>query len=340
MPKIVRFETYGGPEVLKIVEEPAKDPGPGEVRLKVEAIGLNRAEVMLRTGKYVAVPRFPARIGIEAAGVVDAVGEGVGDVRVGEQVSAVPFLSCDRHGNWTPDSVVKYGVYGESAIVPAWTVARNPEGTTAIEAAAAWCQYLTAWGGMIDFAGLNSDSIVLVSAASSSAGLGAIQIAKSEGALTIAATRTAAKRESLFEAGADHVIVTDTEKITERVKQITDGQGFTIAYDPVGGPFLTDLIAAAMPCGIIVNYGNLSAENVNFYVLSMLAKRLTIKSHSLFDTMRDPEPRERGKRYIVDRMRSGVLRPVVSRTFPLDEVSAAHRYMESNEQIGKIVVVT
>jgi NADPH:quinone reductase len=340
MPKIARFEKYGGPEVLKVFDEPLEEPGTGEVRLKVEAMGLNRAEVMLRTGKYVAVPRFPARIGIEAAGVIDAVGAGVTDVRVGEHVSAVPFLSWDQYGNWTSDSVVKYGVDGESAIVPAWTVARNPKGTTAIDAAAAWCQYLTAWGGMIDFAGLNKESIVLVSAASSSAGLGAIQIAKAEGALTIAATRTAAKREFLLNAGADHVVVTDTENLAERVKQITNGQGFTIAYDPVGGPFVTDLVAAAMPCGIIVNYGNLSSENVNFYVLSMLAKRLTIKSHSVFDTMRDPDARERGKAYIVERMRSGALRPIISRTFPLAEIVAAHRYMESNEQIGKIVVVT
>ena len=340
MPRIVRFEEYGGPEVLKIFDEPLKDPGPGEVRLKVEAIGLNRAEVMLRTGKYVAVPEFPARIGIEAAGVVDAVGADVTDVKVGEHVSAVPFLSWDRWGNWIPDSVIKYGVYGESAIVPAWTVARNTEGTSMTDAAAAWCQYLTAWGGLIDFGRLNDQSIVVVSAASSSAGLGAIQIAKAEGAFTIAATRTPAKRDFLLDAGADHVVVTDTEDFAERVKHITDGQGFTIAYDPVGGPFVSDLIAAAMPGGLIVNYGNLSSENVNFYVLSMLAKRLTIKSHSVFDTMRDPEARKRGKRYIVDRMRSGALRPIVSRTFPLTEIVAAHRYMESNEQIGKIVVVT
>jgi NADPH:quinone reductase-like Zn-dependent oxidoreductase len=340
MSRIVRFEQYGGPEVLKIFDEPLKEPGPGEVRLKVEAIGLNRAEVMLRTGKYVTVPEFPARIGIEAAGVVDAIGAEVTDISVGEHVSAVPFLSWDRWGNWIPDSVIKYGVYGDSGIVPAWTVARNPEGTSATDAAAAWCQYLTAWGGLIDFAHLNDQSIVVVSAASSSAALGAIQIAKSEGALTIAATRTLAKRQSILKAGADYVIVTDTENFVERVKQITDGQGFTIAYDPVGGPFVADLIAAAMPGGIIVNYGNLSSENVNFYVLSMLAKRLTIKSHSVFDTMRDPEARERGKRYVVDGMRSGALRPIVSRTFPLTEIVAAHRYMESNEQIGKIVVVT
>ena len=338
MPRIVRFERFGGPDVLKIFNEPLREPGTGEVRLKVEAIGLNRAEVMLRTGKYVTAPQFPARIGIEAGGVVDAVGDGVTDVKVGERVSAVPFLSWDKFGNWIPDSVVKYGVYGESAVVPAWTVARNPEGTSAIDAAALWCQYLTAWGGMIDYAGLSKESIVLVTAASSSAGLGAIQIAKAEGALTIAATRTAAKRQFLLDAGADHVIVTDEEDLAERIKKITNGQGFTIAYDPIAGPIMGALIEGAMPCGIIVNYGNLSTDNVNFYILPMLGKRLTIKSHSLFDSMRDENARERGKRYIFEHVRSGALRPIIDRTFPLIEVVAAHRYMESNLQKGKIVV--
>ena len=340
MPKIVRFEKFGGPEVLKIFEEPLQEPGPGDVRLKVEALGLNRAEVMLREGKYVTLPQFPARIGIEAAGIVDAVGAGVTEVKVGERVSAVPFLSCDEFGNWIPDSVVKYGVYGESAVVPAWTVARNPEGTSVIDAAAIWCQYLTAWGGMVDYAGLNKESIVLVTAASSSAGLGALQIAKAEGALTIAATRSATKRQFLLDAGANDVIVTDDENLAERIKNITNGQGFTIAYDPVGGPLVGELVEGAMPCGIIVNYGNLSPDNINFYVLSMLAKRLTIKSHSLFDTVRDANARERGQRYVFNGVQSGALRPIIDSTFPLDEIVESHRYMESNNQKGKIIVTT
>lgn len=340
MPKIVRFEKFGAPDVLKVFDEPLQEPGPGDVRLKVEALGLNRAEVMLREGKYVTVPQFPARIGIEAAGIVDAVGEGVTDVKVGERVSAVPFLSWDQFGNWIPDSVVKYGVYGESAVVPAWTIARNPEGTSAVDAAAIWCQYLTAWGGMVDYAGLNQESIVLVTAASSSAGLGALQIAKAEGALTIAATRTAAKRQFLLDAGADDVIVTDEENLPERIKKITNGQGFTIAYDPVGGPLMGELVEGAMPCGIIVNYGNLSSDNINFYILSMLAKRLAIKSHSIFDTMRDANARERGQRYVFDRVKSGALSPIIDSTFPLDDVVASHRHMESNEQKGKIIVTT
>ena len=340
MPKIVRFERFGTADVLRIFDEPLAKPGPGDIRLKVEALGLNRAEIMLREGKYVTAPKFPARIGIEAAGTVDAVGDGVTDVKVGERVSAVPFLSCDQFGNWIPDSVVTYGVYGESAIVPAWTIARNPEGTSAVDAAAIWCQYLTAWGGMVDYAGLNKDSIVLVTAASSSAGLGALQIAKGEGALTIAATRTAEKRQFLLDAGADDVIVTDDEDLAKRVKDITDGRGFTIAYDPVGGPLISALVEGAMPCGTIVNYGNLSPDNVNFYILSMLAKRLAVKSHSLFDTMRDPDARKRGQRYVFEGVQSGALRPIIDRTFQLDDIVASHKHMESNVQKGKIVVTT
>ena len=340
MPKIVRFEKNGGPEVLKIVDEPLREPGPGEVRLKVEAFGLNRAEVSLREGNYVAVPKFPSRIGIEAAGVVDAVGDGVTEVEVGEHVSALPFLSSDDFGNWTPDSVIKYGVYGESAVVPAWSVARNPAGISAVDAAALWCQYLTAWGALVNTAGLNNNSIVLVTAASSSAGLGAIQIAKMEGALTIATTRTAAKRDFLLEAGADEVIVTDDEDLATRTKEITNGQGYTIAYDPVGGIFMNDLIEAAMPCGFIVNYGNLSPTKVNFDILSMLGKRLTLNTHSIYDTTRIESVRNRGKDYIFRHVQSGELKPIVDRIFPLEQIVAAHQYMESNQQMGKIVVTT
>ena len=144
----------------------------------------------------------------------------------------------------------------------------------------------------------------------------------------------------MLDAGADDVIVTDEENLPERIKKITNAQGFTIAYDPVGGPLMGELVEGAMPCGIIVNYGNLSSDNINFYILSMLAKRLAIKSHSLFDTMRDANARERGQRYVFDRVKSGALSPIIDSTFPLDDVVASHRHMESNEQKGKIIVTT
>ena len=209
MPRIVRFNKTGGPEVLKLYDEPLQEPGEGAVRFKVEAIGLNRAEVMFRDGKYAADPVFPSRIGIEGSGTIDALGAGVTGFKVGDKIAAIPFLSWDKWNNWTAESVMRYGIYGESAIVPAYTVVPNPDNISMVEAAAIWCQYLTAWGGIINYAKLTTDDIALITAASSSAGLGGLQIAKLTGAMTIAVTRPVGKKQFLLDAGADHVIVTD-----------------------------------------------------------------------------------------------------------------------------------
>jgi NADPH2:quinone reductase len=338
MARIVRFNQTGGPEVLKIYDEPLKEPEAGEVRLKVEAMGLNRAEIMFRDGKYAADPVFPSRIGIEGAGTIDAIGAGVSGFKIGDKVAAIPFLSSDKWGNWTPESVTRYGVYGDSAVVPAYSVAHNPDNISMIEAAAIWCQYLTAWGGVMNYAKLTSDDIVLITAASSSAALGGLQIAKLTGATVIAATRTAEKNQFLLDAGADHVVVTDDEILTERVMDITDGQGFSVAYDPVGGEFMAELVAAARPGATIVNYGNLRTEPINVPILPMLLKRIDIKFHSVFDTMRLAEERERGIKFVLENVASGALKVIVDKIFPLDQIVEAHRYMEANAQMGKIVV--
>ena len=338
MARIVRFNQTGGPEVLKIYDEPLKEPEAGEVRLKVEAMGLNRAEIMFRDGKYAADPVFPSRIGIEGAGTIDAIGAGVSGFKIGDKVAAIPFLSSDKWGNWTPESVTRYGVYGDSAVVPAYSVAHNPDNISMIEAAANWCQYLTAWGGVMNYAKLTSDDIVLITAASSSAALGGLQIAKLTGATVIAATRTAEKNQFLLDAGADHVVVTDDEILTERVMDITDGQGFSVAYDPVGGEFMAELVAAARPGATIVNYGNLRTEPINVPILPMLLKRIDIKFHSVFDTMRLAEERERGIKFVLENVASGALKVIVDKIFPLDQIVEAHRYMEANAQMGKIVV--
>ena len=340
MPRIVRFNETGGPEVLKIEDLPPDEPGEGEVRIAVAAFGLNFAETMLRRGVYIADPVFPSRIGVEAAGTIDALGPGVSGFTIGDRVGIVPAQSSDRFGNWTPESG-KYGTYGESTLAPVHAVGRNPENVSDEVCAAVWCQYLTAWGALIDYAGVSGDDIVLVTAATSSAGLAGLQIAKEAGARVIAATRTAAKKDFLADrVGADAVIVTDDEDLVRRVMEITSGQGFTVAYDPVGGPNIATLIAAAQPGAKIVNYGNLHAEPVNFPMLPMLAKRLNLKCHSCYDTTRDAPALARGYAYVLDRVQSGALKPVIARTFALDQIVEAHRYMEAQTHIGKIVVTT
>jgi len=327
MPKIIRFHETGGPEVLKIEDLPASEPGKGEVRLKVEAIGLNRAEVMYRQGQYLENPRLPSRIGYEAAGIVESVGPDTPGVRVGDRVSSIPSFSMG-----------KYGVYGESALVPADSVAPVPDTLSAAEAASIWMQYITAFGALIEFGRLQAPEVVVITAASSSVGLAAIQIVKSVGATAVATTRGEAKKQALLDAGADHVVVTEHQDLAEAVKDLTDGKGAGMIFDPVAGPYLEKLAGAAASGGTIFEYGALSMAPTPFPLFEALAKGLTVRGYTLFEIVSDPEKLARGKQFIYDGLASGNLKPVIAATFPLEDIVEAHRYMESNRQLGKIVV--
>jgi NADPH:quinone reductase-like Zn-dependent oxidoreductase len=327
MPKIIRFYETGGAEVLKIEESPLVEPGVGEVRLAVEAIGLNRAEVMFRNGQYLENPVLPSRLGYEAAGIVDALGPGTDGVKIGDRVSTIPSFSMGT-----------YGVYGESAVVPAYAVASYPESLSPVEGAAIWMQYLTAFGALIEFGQLQKGASVLITAASSSVGLAAIQIAKSVGAIVIAATRGAGKKSALMSAGADQVIATDEEDLVERVMTITSGKGVNLVFDPVAGPSLGALAEAAAPGATIFEYGALSPAPTAFPLFPALAKGLTVRGYTLFEIVKNPERLARGKQFIYNGLESGALKPVIDRTFPLESIVEAHRYMESNQQTGKIVI--
>ena len=154
-------------DVLQLDEVIEREPRSGEVRIRVEAIGLNRAEVMFRRGEYLEDPNFPSRIGYEAAGTVEAVGDDVEHIQVGDRVSTIPSFSMGE-----------YGVYGETAVVPAYAIASYPDNLTAEQGAAIWMQYITAYGALIHYGKLQAEQTVLITAASSSVGLAAIQIAK------------------------------------------------------------------------------------------------------------------------------------------------------------------
>ena len=327
MPKIIRFHETGGADVLQIEDLPLEEPSEGEVRLKVEAIGLNRAEVMFREGQYLEDPELPSRLGYEAAGIVDAVGPGVDDIQIGDCVSTIPAFSMGT-----------YGVYGESAIVPAYAVASYPDNLSASEGAAIWMQYVTAYGALIDIGQLKAGDTVVISAASSSVGLAAIQVAKAAGAVAIATTRGSAKKQFLLEAGADHVIVTNEEDLVESVIAITAGNGANLIFDPIGGPLLQTLADAAAVGATIVEYGALSPDPTPFPLFSALKKGLAVRGYTLFEIVKDAERLARCKQYIYDGLKSGALKPVIDSTFPLDAIVDAHRYMESNRQKGKIVV--
>jgi NADPH:quinone reductase-like Zn-dependent oxidoreductase len=199
-------------------------------------------------------------------------------------------------------------------------------------------QYLTAFGALIEYGKMKKDDIVLITAASSSVGLAAIQMTKTAGAMAIATTRGTAKKSFLLDAGADHVIVTDKEDLTKEVMTSTSGKGATIIFDPVAGPLLGKLAHAAASGAIIFEYGALHPAATTFPLFTALAKGLTVRGYTLFEIVRDPEKLARGMKAVYEGLESGVLKPIIDRRFALDEIAEAHRYMESNQHKGKIVV--
>lgn len=327
MVKIVRFHTLGSADVLKLEELPMPEPAEGEVRLKVDAIGLNRSEVLFREGNYLETPQLPSTLGYEAAGVIDAIGTGVSGFQIGDRVSTIPAFS-----------MTKYGVYGESAVVPAYAVARYPENLSAMEGAAIWMQYLTAYGALVEFGQIKSQDFVLITAASSSVGYAAIQIAKELGAVAIATTRGAGKKQMLQDEGADYVIVTEEEDLPQRVMEITSGHGADIIFDPVAGSFLETLANAAANNATIFEYGALSTEPTPFPLFPALQKGLKVQGYVLSQITSNPQRLEKAKQYVYQGLESKKLKPILDKHFSLENIVEAHRYMESNQQNGKIIV--
>lgn len=328
MTRQIRFHRHGGPEVLRIEEATVPAPGPGEVRIRVKALGLNRAEALLRAGTYIETPAaFPAGLGLEAAGIIDAIGAGVSEIAPGDAVSIIP-----------PRSMLRWPAYGEHIIYPAPQVVKHPAFLSWEQAAASWMQYLTAYGALIDIARLSRGDFVAVTAASSSVGLAAMQIARMVGATPIAVTRSAAKEQALRAIGADHVIASAEGDLQSRLLEIAGGENIRVVFDPVGGPIFEPLTAAMSQGGLLIEYGGLSAAPTPFPLFTALRKSLTLRGYLVHEITGDPARLAAAKAFILDGLASAALRPVIARTFAFEEIIEAHSYLESNAQIGKIVV--
>ncbi|WP_213989969.1 zinc-dependent alcohol dehydrogenase family protein [Sodalis sp. dw_96] len=325
--KIVRFHKTGGAEVLQFDELPLPAPGQNEVRLRVKALGLNRADIMYRSGHYLETPILPSKSGYEASGIIEAVGHGVDSSWIGKTVSTVP-------GTF---SLNEYGVYGEVAVVPFRSIAEYPSNLSYEEGASIWMQYLTSYGALIWLGQVSKGDFVLITAASSSVGVASIQLVKVQGGASIAVTRTAAKKARLLELGADHVIITDEEDLAGKVNEITNGKGARVSFDPIGGKMLELLAAAAAHKGLIVEYGALASEQTPYPLFTALAKSLTIRGYVVNELTQEKEFQD-AKQYIFDHLASGAFKPLIDRTFRFDDIVEAHRYMEANNQVGKIVV--
>ncbi|MGW2559648.1 zinc-dependent alcohol dehydrogenase family protein [Streptomyces sp. NPDC001514] len=327
MTRAVLFHDLGGPEVLTVEDVPLREPGRGEVLIRVEAIGLNRADALFRSGTYYYRPTLPgSRIGYEAAGIVEATGDGVTGFAPGDPVLAAANFDFGVHG-----------VHAERIVLPETSVVARPDGTDAVTAAAVWLTYSTAYGGLVTTGGLRPGDHVLITGASSGVGTAAIQTAARIGALPIATTRTDTKRQRLLDLGAAHVIATDEEDLVKEVARITGGHGAQLAFDAIGGPGFARIGDALTPGGAAVLYGWLDPRP------SELSRNWphTVHTYNNHVYTESEAGRRRAAHFIASGLRDGSLSPVVGATFDgLERIVDAHRLMESNTHFGKIVVST
>lgn len=326
--KAVIFDHPGGPEVLQLSTVNVPAPQANEVRIRVEAFGLNRAEVLYRHGFHPTQASFPSRIGYEAAGVIESLGTEVTGFAVGDHVGTLPVMTLNKHG-----------AYGELMTAPAAAITHSPPALTAAESAALWTSYMTAYGGLTDFVSLAPGDFVLITAASSNSALAAIQIVKMLGATPIAVTRSQAKKGVLQEFGANHIVVSDEENLVERVMQITEGKGVNLVFDPVGGPAAEFFVELAAPYCAVVLYGVLNTDPTPFPLMAALQKNVSFHAYAMY-LWDKPERDQQAITFIRNGVAKGLLRPLVGRQFTLEQITEAAQYMDSMEQVGKIVVTT
>jgi NADPH:quinone reductase-like Zn-dependent oxidoreductase len=326
MAKAIRIHAQGGPEVLRIEDIDFGEPGPGEVRLRVEAVGLNRSEAMFRAGRYPVPVELPSPIGYEGVGTIEALGAGVEGFAAGERVSVLPMTSPAQ------------GLWAEQAIVPARALLRAPPGLTPAEAASIWMQYMTAYA-IVEVANVGIGDGVIVRAASSSVGIAAIQLANWAGAVSIACTRTSDKTQALLDLGAAHVVATEEEDLVARVMEITGGKGARTAFDPVGGPYVDTLAQALAPRGILFVYGGLSEQPTPYPHWPCAMKGLSMRGWVASEIWNHPHRFQAARETILAGLAGGHLKPVIAKEFSgLEQIRAANEFLESNQQVGKVVV--
>jgi NADPH:quinone reductase-like Zn-dependent oxidoreductase len=325
MAKVVRIHKFGGPEGLSIDQIDVAAPGPGEVLIEVGAIGLNRAETMVMNGDFGQFP-LPAAIGYEAAGKVLSIGSDVADVAVGDRVAILPGLP------------LPYGACGDTILCPAELLVKLLEGQPYPEAAATWMAYITAYA-VRAFRPIAAGEAVLITAASSSVGLAAIQIVNADGGVPIAVTRGKAKADALRRHGAAHVITSDEQDVSETVMEITSGRGAAVALDPIGGPKFPAILSSLSQGGLAVVYGGLGGEPTNFSAPFMSFRELSIRGFATNHFMSVPQQKSDVVAYIKAGLLEGKFKPVIDRRFALAEITEAYRHLLRNEQIGKIVVI-
>ena len=320
--KAILFDQLGGPEVMKLGEAPKPEVRPGWVLLKNHAIGINFADNFFRQGQYLIRPKLPDTPGLEAAGVVEAVGPGVEHLKPGMRVTAI--------GTRT---------YAEYCVASASQVMPLPDFVSFTEGAAFPIQTLTAYHMLHTSHQTTPGQTVLVHSAAGGVGIVAVQIAKAAGARVIGTVSSDSKINIVKEYGAEAVINYATRDFAEEAMKLTDGKGIDLILDAVGKPTLEKGLSCLAPFGHLILYGRAGGPPDPVNLMALFQKSLKVSGFVLYTVSAMPDKHRQGIEKSFQLMKQGKLKMLVGKTFPLAEAAEAHRYMESRQSVGKLVLI-
>lgn len=337
MSRMIRFHRFGGADVLKCEEVPTPKQAAGEVLVRVAAIGVSWEDVLWRQNLASEQARLPAGIGAEVAGEVEALGEGVDDLQIGDKVA-----SFQAH---TPN---RYPAYGDHVLMPreALTLYPASDHFTAAEAAVHYTPQLSAYFALANLAKLKSGQTVLVTEAARCIGGSMVQMAKALGAHVVAATRNAEPHDALLKLGADKVVLTEEQDLSLAVGNFTHTKGVEVVVDGCGGHQMAMLGDVAAPCGKLILYGLDGGNEAAFPAWTAFRKHLQFHRFSLVDFTGHAELGIKPDAVAVaaaleeiNRMTAqGLLRPIIDRRFKFDEFAEAHHHLEAFPSLGRVVI--
>jgi NADPH2:quinone reductase len=322
MARTIIIEAHGGPEVLKLVDRQVGEPGPGQVRLRHQACGLNFIDVYQRSGLYPMA--LPAALGMEASGVVEAVGEGVSHVKPGDRVAY---------------AAMPPGAYTEARVMPAAQVCPLPDAIPFDQGAAMMLKGMTVQYLFHRTTPLKAGDVVLFHAAAGGVGLLACQWAKSEGITLIGTAGSDDKCQLALDHGASHVINYRREDFTARVKEITGGRGVDVVMDSVGKDTFEGSLDCLRPLGMMISFGNASGKVPPLDIGVLAAKgSLKVTRQTLFTHIADHATCQQMARHLFDKVESGAVKIRIDQRFALEDVAEAHRTLEGRGTTGQTIL--
>lgn len=336
------LETPKDPSSLKLIKSDLPLPGKKQVRVKMTSMGLNRGDLLYCQGRYFFQSPEHSRVGFEGAGIIDALG---GDVfqsgyKIGDRVGLLPMsFNISQQGCFS-----EYGLYEPKSLIP------SPSNIPDDETGSFWMAFLTAWGGMVDCGGLSQGETVVITAASSSVGLAAIQIAKMLGAKVIATSSSDNKSKALIENGADKVIIFPSnlnhnelaaanDDYVANVREFTQGKGSDLVFDAVAGPASYGLVKASTLGGRIVIQGMLDRRPMNIHAGVLMKRRLTLRGYTLDETLEQEIKKQAAINAISKGVENKDLQPVIAQKYSLSSFNDAFKDLKLNQHIGKIMLI-